>query len=332
MKRIISICLVTGLLTAMTVTYVFASSININLGAAATRISGETRYDTSYEISRKYGKAGTAFIVNGQNFPDALAVSPLAAALNAPVLLSNGKSVTKELSGRLEDMEATRVYIIGGTAAISSAMETALREKYSVIRLSGKDRFETCIAIARELCKYSDPEECYFTCATNYPDALAISSVACLNKAPIIYINKNGTLNDSVIDFLNERPIAKAVILGKYGAVSSKAEETLDKFPFTLIHRIGGADRYETMLLINNVYGYLFRSYAICIATGENFPDALSGSVFAAKVGAPIVLVPSNLAADSKIVKYVKDSSPDLIYIFGGESAVSNKTLSAFSA
>ena len=57
----------------------------------------------------------------------------------------------------------------------------------------------------------------------------------------------------------------------------------------------------------------------------------VSGSVFAAKVYAPIVLVPSNLASDSKIVKYVKDASPDLIYIFGGESAVSNKTLSAFS-
>lgn len=330
MKKIFISFITTILVFTMTVS-ALASSINLNLGAAATRISGETRYDTSYEIGRKYGKASTAVLVNGQNFPDALAVSPLAAALNAPVLLTNGKSITTALRNRLEDMGVTRVYIIGGTAAITSNMETALREKYSVIRLTGKDRFETCIAIARELCKYSDPDECYFTCATNYPDALAISSVACLNKAPIIYINKTGTLNDSVIDFLNERPISKAVILGKYEAVSSKAEETLDKFPFTSIHRIGGADRYETMLLINNIYDYLFHNYAICIATGENFPDALSGSVFAAKVNAPIVLVPSNLSKDSKIVKYVKDSSPDLIYIFGGESAVSDKTLSAFS-
>ena len=330
MKKIF-ISFITMILTFSMIASVFASSINLNLGAAATRISGDTRYETSYEISRKYGNADTAFIVNGEKFPDALAVTPLAATLKAPVLLTDGKQISPELSKRLEDMEATRVYIIGGTSAVSLACENTLKLKYSVIRLSGKDRYETCVAIARELCRYADPDEYYFTCSNNYPDALAISSVAAINKNPILYIDKSGTLNDSVVDFIKDRPTSRAVILGKNGAVSLKAEENLNQYYFTLIHRIGGADRYETMLLINSVYGYLFNSYALCMATGENFPDALSGAVFAAKLKAPIILVPSSTTPDSKIIKYVKDYNPDMIYIFGGESAISNKTLTSFA-
>lgn len=327
--KIITICF---LLISTFTAQVFASSININLGMAATRISGDTRYETSYAIWKKYGDADTAFIVNGTSFPDALAVSPLAAKLNAPIILIDGKTISKTINDRLDSTGVTRVYIIGGAAAVSEACEKKLKERYSVIRLSGKDRYETCVAIARELCRYADPDEYYFTCASNYPDVLSVSSVAAIAYNPILYINKNGKLSDSVTDFINDRPVPRAVILGKYGAVGSQAEENLEKFYFTSIHRIGGDNRYETMLLINTVYNYLFENYAICMATGENFPDALSGAVLAAKYHAPIVLIPNNLSNNDKIVKYVKDYAPDMIYIFGGEQVISNKTLNAFSS
>ncbi|WP_368499849.1 cell wall-binding repeat-containing protein [Herbiconiux sp. A18JL235] len=54
--------------------------------------------------------------------------------------------------------------------------------------------------------------------------------------------------------------------------------------------RLGGVDRYESSRLIN---AHFFESAnRVFLATGESFPDALSGSGLAPKVDAPLFTVP----------------------------------------
>ena len=54
-----------------------------------TRVFGESRYGTSVEIAKTFCKdAEKAVVVSGKNFPDGLCGGPLAAALNAPLVLT----------------------------------------------------------------------------------------------------------------------------------------------------------------------------------------------------------------------------------------------------
>ncbi|KUO77809.1 MAG: hypothetical protein APF81_26660 [Desulfosporosinus sp. BRH_c37] len=57
------------------------------------------------------------------------------------------------------------------------------------------------------------------------------------------------------------------------------------------------------------------------MATGNNFPDALTGSVYAAKNQAPIILVGQKLADDE--MSYLKNKKMSGATIFGGEVVVS---------
>ena len=54
-----------------------------------TRVFGESRYDTSVEVARTFCKdVDFAVVASGKNFPDGLCGGPLAAALNAPLILT----------------------------------------------------------------------------------------------------------------------------------------------------------------------------------------------------------------------------------------------------
>ncbi|WP_088229001.1 cell wall-binding repeat-containing protein [Desulfosporosinus sp. FKB] len=55
--------------------------------------------------------------------------------------------------------------------------------------------------------------------------------------------------------------------------------------------RIVGEDKYERNIAINQKFNTYLNSDSLCLATGENFADALAGSVYAAKLHAPIILV-----------------------------------------
>lgn len=94
------------------------------------------------------------------------------------------------------------------------------------------------------------------------------------------------------------------------------------------IIRISGASRFDTAIESSNKLGDLQgnSSYqSIIVASGTNFPDALTGSYLAKVKNAPIVLVDSS--SESKVASYIKSKlqSGGTIYILGGYGAVSSK-------
>lgn len=92
--------------------------------------------------------------------------------------------------------------------------------------------------------------------------------------------------------------------------------------------RIGGNNRYETAAKIaerwamgdkSNVHGKVRNAI---IASGENFPDALSASYLSQRMGAPILLTQrGSLPADT--IEALRDRQVDKVFIVGGAAAVS---------
>lgn len=88
---------------------------------------------------------------------------------------------------------------------------------------------------------------------------------------------------------------------------------------FKPIIRIGGQDRYATSLAVAKYFN--LPGDIACIAKGNNFPDALAGSVYAALNKAPILLVSDSLTDEQ--MAYLKSDRAAGVTIFGGAGTVS---------
>lgn len=113
--------------------------------APVTRLGGLNRYGTAAEISKPWTTPSTVYIASGENFPDALSGSALAAHKDAPLLLTRNTVVPVETLTALGRLKPTQIVIVGGTGVISAATASTIGAKTgaTVTRIAGADRYET---------------------------------------------------------------------------------------------------------------------------------------------------------------------------------------------
>lgn len=121
------------------------------------RIAGADRYATAAEVARRIAKetkrsfSGRAFVVRGDRFADALALSPLAYATSSPILLTRAETLAEPTRGAIAGLGITRIVIAGGFGAVSERVEAELASIKGVTtpeRVAGADRYATAAAIA----------------------------------------------------------------------------------------------------------------------------------------------------------------------------------------
>ncbi|GAV30788.1 putative cell wall-binding domain [Coriobacteriaceae bacterium EMTCatB1] len=94
--------------------------------------------------------------------------------------------------------------------------------------------------------------------------------------------------------------------------------------------RLYGADRYATAVRISRS-GFRSGSDVVVIASGENFPDALSASGLAGAYDAPLLLV--RKAELSDVVQQEIDRlAPSRVFVVGGPGAVSDTVVASIAA
>jgi putative cell wall-binding protein len=83
--------------------------------------------------------------------------------------------------------------------------------------------------------------------------------------------------------------------------------------------RWGGNDRYQTNIIINENSN--LNTSTMYVATGQNYADALTGAVLAAKRNSSILLVHHRVPGS--VADYITANKLLRLSIFGGEMAVS---------
>jgi putative cell wall-binding protein len=156
--------------------------------ATVTRLGGPDRYATAVEVSRDAfpGGAATVFVAAGVNFPDALAAAAAAAHRQGPILLSTPSSLPATVEAELRRLAPTRVVLAGGTAALSSAVESRIRQVLpgaTVQRVGGANRYETASLVANE---FSNPTGLYLASGTVFADALVAAAAAGHKGQPVL--------------------------------------------------------------------------------------------------------------------------------------------------
>jgi len=133
----------------------FVGNTSTNGNLTVIRLAGADRYATNYQVVLNGGVSGstsgnTAIIATGANYADALAAGPAAAHAHLPLILTTPNALSPTASSAITALGVTHAIIVGGTSAVSAAVETALGTAGVTVdlRLGGADRTGTAALIA----------------------------------------------------------------------------------------------------------------------------------------------------------------------------------------
>lgn len=287
------------------------------------RLQGVDRYNTAAKIcDAGWQKSNVAIIATGDGFADALCAAPLAKKYNAPIILTDTANLTLVASDELKRLGVNQVFIVGGTGVVSTNTENQIRALGigNITRLAGADRYETSVKVAQQL---NTANGIVIATGNNFPDALSMAPIAALKGMPILLTDTN-SIPTIVTQYLNGKGIPKAYVVGGTGVITDNAVRNIPN-----IERLSGLDRYATNIAILNKFAGDLNFNTMYLATGENFPDALSGSALAALTSSPLLLSSSTLASSSQYFYDMNCLADTNIKFLGGEAVIPSSSIQA---
>lgn len=92
------------------------------------RVSGPDRFNTAIQVSKEgWETSNTVIIARSDDYADALAATPLAYQLDAPILLTSTTSLNADTKAEIKRLKAKKVIILGGTGAISDKVQKEIK-------------------------------------------------------------------------------------------------------------------------------------------------------------------------------------------------------------
>ena len=304
---------------------VVTESFDGSLTADTERFAGSTRFETAVkvadELKKKLGvsKFSNIVVAYSDGFADALSATALAADRDAPILVvnENNKSYVKSYIDQNLKADGT-VYLIGGTGVISTSFEKSLGD-YNVVRLAGENRYETNLEVLEEL-GISSSDEIMVASGTEYADALTASATG----NPVLLTGNS--LTSAQVGFLKGLGGKNTCyVLGGTAAVSDTVMNQVSTSAGGKVTRIYGDTRYETGKAVAEKF--FADADTVFVASGDDFPDGLTGGVLANACDSPIMLVN----------KYNTETAADFVYTnvvqtvtaIGGTAVISDAMLNA---
>ncbi len=189
------------------------------------RVAGPDRYATSAAAARfnaeiyvdVYGHEGNEFVdtmilVNGEDWPDALAASAIT-RLGVPIVAVRRDEIPEPVAELIRQYgsSGTDFALVGGESAISQAVVDQLRDLGggSIYRVAGSDRTATARAVADAYLAAPDPDErntngIIIVRPDSFADAIAAPALIHSRRAPIIIPATTTDLGEANIEWLTE--------------------------------------------------------------------------------------------------------------------------------
>ena len=211
-----------------------------------------------------------------------------------------------------------------------------------IIRLAGKNRYDTSLEIAGFLLKQLSGANImskypFAIIATGdaFPDALAGSALSTMAAAPILLVSpKVPSTIDNAMAFIKDNVESDGMIfiLGGEKAVPTTVEAAADELGVDVL-RFNGSNRYETNLMVLSLMEQVYEQDGdsigeILVCDGTNWPDAATASA----TGMPILLTAKTGFNEDQwsFINYLTDydeetdtvGNPIYFDFIGGEAAV----------
>ena len=201
-----------------------------NMGIEATQWAGEDRYATAIVAASQFANFSEIVITTGEDFPDALSVSSIAAYKNMPIILVPKDNIGHHTQAFIQQFHITKTYVIGDTDIIS---ENVSKQFPNPERITGMTKYDRNINIINRFRPDINGENVLIATGSNFADALAGSAYATKINSPIVLVDN--ILSSSTRNYLNSNLEGKNVyILGGERAVSSSIINNLSNRKYQL--------------------------------------------------------------------------------------------------
>lgn len=253
------------------------------LAFSAERICGQNQVETAVKIAQKgWSSAQTVILCESSDYPDAIAATPFAVSLNAPILLTGGTALDPLVKSELTRLNPQKVILLGGTFCLTADIESELNDlSLPFERIGGLDRYETSLLLAKHL----PGDSLILANGDNFPDALSAATYAGIQQIPIVLTSN--TLPASVIQYYQETAPAHLIVIGGEAVIPAA---DLSNHNFVVETRLAGYDRYETNAKVIAFSQGTYETNDLYLASGLTFPDAITGAVLASKSKTPLLL------------------------------------------
>ncbi len=224
----------------------------------STRVDDTDPVGVAVEVSRlRFLQAGSpaprhVVLARDDDFADSLSATGLTG--DGPLLFTATDALTPETAQHLAALGSTlRVYVVGGTAAISEAVVQDLRRRgHEVVRLRGTDRIGTSIEIARQVRRIHGASPVLLARARGlkgspgsaWADSVAGGAFASDRNWPIL-LTDTAAMDSRVATWLTQDGTKETHLLGGTAALSAAVFKASPG-----AQRHSGADRTSTAVAV----------------------------------------------------------------------------------
>ncbi|AGY76766.1 cell wall-binding repeat-containing protein [Clostridium autoethanogenum] len=291
------------------------------------RVSGGDRYATAAKVATtNWTTSDNVVLVSGEGYADAVSASALAKKLNAPILLTTGNTLSSEAQSALNTLKPKNVYVIGGNASISQSIRDGLKANYTLKELGGQNRYETNVAVAKELVSLGvSASDVMVVGGQGFADALSVAPVAAAKGQILLLANNDQDASQAAINFVKDNN-SKVTVVGTTNVISDAIKNA---FGSNVTRVDGGSSRFDTNLKVLDAFKADLKADKLYVANASAadpdnlYADALVASALAGKYTAPLVLVDKDgTDATNKAVAYIKGENAKDIEVIGGTGVV----------
>ncbi|GAA2238054.1 hypothetical protein GCM10009851_23890 [Herbiconiux moechotypicola] len=291
------------------------------------RVGGADRYEVSAAVSARVfpPHVPVVYLASGEGYADALSGGAMAGGQSGPVLLTRRSSIPDPVIAELARLKPYRIVVLGGVNSIDEVVVTRLAGYATeVVRAAGADRYATSVEVSKSWDRDVTVigQRVILTSGENYPDALAGAALAGNGGAPVL-LTQRDSISRATLDEISRLEASEILVLGGVNSVSETVVTKLGAVAPT--RRIAGSDRYTVASALLPEFGST--SGIVYIASGENYPDALSASAAAVNEYAPVLLVTKNTIPDAT-KNVLRTFKPLRIVVLGGPNTVADSVLS----
>lgn len=287
-------------------------------GTDVLRLAGPTRLETAVRISTDTydgGDADAVVLARADEFPDALAGAPLAAAKRAPLLLTPTDSLAPVVADEISRVlpEGGTVYLLGGPVALSDTVRADVEALgYVTMRLAGPSRYETALAIADEAS--TDPAFITIADGDTFPDALIAGSLAAAFADSVTVLTAGEVLPETVASYLDGRDPSFGLV-----TIGPAAEAALNRED---VFNVAGPDAATRSVEAARAF-YGTDPTGVSLASVEAFPDGLAGGAHAFRAGrVPLLLTFAGDLPQAHRAYIAELSADGRSHVYGGNRAI----------
>ena len=213
----------------------------------------------------------------------------------------------------------------GITIAVTSSTESSATVSIQLFRpivkrVSGADRYGTAIALS-QLGYPGTAPVVYVATGESFPDALAAAPAAATLGGPLL-LTPGWGLPDTVKKEIQRLSPSRIVVVGGTAVISNTVLSQIKALQKNTV-RLAGADRFTTAqaIIVDAFPGVVTQTW---LATGLNFPDALSAAAVAGSRKVPVVMINGGQShVDGLTAGLFARLKPRTVAIAGGPAAIS---------